>query len=654
MTEVFDPNNVPMVAGSSLDLTRRLLAVKDEMFAVPLADGTVLMPAKWLMVNIFLWRPLVRRGIPVEKRHTLNGGLITANRLADWMTVVYVHVVIERMSMTGTTDQREVQLILEDLCETVNDLHTMIATQLGAYHISISAFELSDLMLSPEIVKLTEVDVSRELTIGITATEDKLKAAGKVLMDRLHDPELPSNVLAPFLQLGHLSPQQLPNLLLAFGHRKDASDTVVRYPVLSSGIKGLNNIIEYAVMSLDAKLTVYYNSDAMPRSQYNNRKQQILSSAIYRLYPGDCGSTVTVPFLITADNVKNVVDKNIVIQGKQGTLRLTKEVVGDYVGKVVHFRSPLTCRHTNGTCHVCGGYLTEFMPPQSIVGIACTVEYMSKVAQLVLSAKHFTTTRAITYTIPEQLRDILVVKNNDIYLRENVMTDKLKIGVQFRDIPLIRHLQPSDDDTEMAAFSEQQFSTIHIVQFADVDTGLSHTPEIGMGVETTIPYFSTEFLSHIKDRFSAVTVTDDWVWIPLKKFDHVNAPLFRCVVQSSSMIKFNTKLARFATSEIGKYTSIPQALERFAQEVYQEVNPNIFHLECVLKSYLITSETDYNVPLVTDVNNVKFGTLLGIIPRRSLGGMFAYEQLARHMADPATYIFPHRDGFFDPHFYSDA
>lgn len=654
MTETFHPNAIPLTASGSLGLTRTLHAIKEQPFSVPLADETIIMPAKWLMVNLFLWRPLARRGMPIGTRHTLRDGLLTSARIAAQQTEIYNDVIQAQIATRGETDPAAVKAILEDLCETINDLHTMIVTQLGEYHLSISAFELCDLLECPEIKTLTDVDVSRELTIGIAATEARLKEAGDALMARLADPTLPGNVLARFIALGSLSNKQLPQLLVSFGHRKDASDSVVRYPVLTSGVKGMRNILDYAVMSLDAKLTAFYNKDAMPRSQYNSRKQQILSTAVYRLHPGDCGSTVTVPFLITGENARNVVGKNIVIAGTGGRLaRLTDAAVKEHVGAVVHLRSPITCRHTDGTCHACGGLLTEFMPPQTVIGIASTIEYMGKVAQLVLSVKHFATTRALTYPIPEHFRDLLEVRNNDIYLRRGVATDRLKIGVQFRDIPLIRQLQ-APEDAETVAFREQQFSSIYYAQFADADTGVPQTPEVGLVADGTVPYFSAEFLAHIRDRFSTVTITDDWVWIPLKRFDHENEPLFRCVVQSSSMRKFNDDLAKFATSEIGRYTSVEHALHDFANKVYQEVNPNLFHLECVIKSYLVTSETDYRVPVVTDINKVKFGTLLGIIPRRSLGGMFAYERLAAHLTDPAMFIFPHQHGFFDPFFYSDA
>jgi hypothetical protein len=321
----------------------------------------------------------------------------------------------------------------------------------------------------------------------------------------------------------------------------------------------------------------------------------------------------------------------------------------------VQLRSPLTCRHTDGICHVCGGHLTDFMPAHTVVGIACTVEYMSAVSQLVLSTKHFSSTKAIAYIVPDQLRDFLFVKQNDIFIREAIDIDRLKIAVSFRDIPYIKEIRAADEEGEtVAPISDKQFSNIRSMIFADANSDTLATPEVSLISNGTIPYFSAELLNFIREHPRCVTIADDLVWISLKNFDRTNEPLLRYVVQSNSMMRFNNELETFATSDIGDYTTLKEALADFSEKVFQEINVNLLHLETVLKSYLITSDQDYNVPMVTDIDNVRFGTLLTIMPRRSLGGMLAYERLGEFMAkEPELYLLPHREGLFDSFFYAE-
>ena len=650
MVEEFRPENIPLTAISSLNLSRFLLSIKESDFLVTLSDGPLIIKAKWLMINIFMWRPLVRRNLPVLRRHTLHDGLFTMKVLANIKTNIYEDVVGGYLRNGGLIPEDIDRDILSDLCESVNDLHTMIATQLGEYHLSISAFELADLLLHPEVEPLMSVDVSREQMIGITATEEKISAAGKMMVAKLRDKSLPSNVIAPFLELGLLNELQLAQVMVAIGYRTDASDSMVRKPILDSYIRGISSNIDFAIESLMAKKAVYYNKNAMPKSSYDNRKQQLLSCVIRHLYPGDCGTTLTTPFFIKDQKVaNNLINKNIVEDGI--VYFLNKENLYNYIGKTVQLRSPLTCRHTDGVCRICGGRMTDFIPPQTIIGIACTIEYMANVSQRVLSLKHQASTKAIAYVVPEHLREILFVRQNDIYIKEKIDADRLKIGIQFQDIPYIMELKNKTTDEDGVMISEQQFSTINYLIFADADTDVPLTPEIRMMSGGNVPYLSSEMIVFIKDNFKNVVVSEDMVWISLRKFDHVNEPLLRCVVQSDSMIRFSATLGDFFMRQIKGYSSVSDALRDFAEKVFEQIDTNIFNLEVVLKSYLVTNEINYNVPVVTDPNNVQFGTLSTIIPRRSIGGMLSYQQLADYMAkEPELYNLPHRKGIFDVFF----
>ena len=652
VTHRITPEMIPLDEMGTLSLCREMFPIGEQLFEVTLADITLTMSAKWVSTNLFFWRPLVRRGLPVKECHTFCNGLVTTKRLTEIETAIYEDVITFHKLNHGSASPDVIRAILEDLCESMNDLHTMIVTQLGSYHLSIDAFQLAELMEHPDIAALANVDISREMQIGITAAEDKIVAAGKAMMERLKDRSLPGNVLAPFIELGQLSAEQLPQVVQALGFRKEASDKIVRLPILSSYIDGIQNIKEFALDSLGAKLTVYYNKNAMPNSQYNSRKQQLLSSVIKHLYPGDCGSALTVPFLITDGNARNLIEKNIVDDGR--IVRLTPRTIGNYVDKVVQLRSPLTCRHTDGVCHVCGGHLTDYIPVHTTLGIACTVEYMSRVSQLVLKAKHFSNTKSIPYVVPDDVMEVLVVKQNDIYLRNTVEVDKLKIGVPFREIHRIKELiqKSSDDDDDVGTISQQQFSTIRHAVFTTVDNDLP-TQEISMVSEDgTVPYFSEEVLDYISEHPRCVSIIEDMVWITFKGFDSLREPLMRCVIQSDSMIRFNETLAKFATSKVRDFTSLSEVLAQFSDMVFRKINVNIFHLETVLKSYLITSEDDYNVPVVTDINNVRFGTLISILPRRSLGAFLAYERLGQVIADePEIYLFGHRKGVFDSYIF---
>lgn len=637
-----------------MELVKHLQEIRNTEFTVPLADGPVTMSARWLCINIFFWRPLVKRGFPVEKRHTALGGLLNKAVLAKIQTEIYNDTINISRAQGLAVEGKIENDILYDLMDSFDHAHHWIATCLGEYHLSLSAFELCRLMNHPKIKPLTELDLTDELMISVAAAELKLKTQGAQVIEAMKDGTIPNNIIKPMLDLDLLSANQFPRVVMALGFRTDASDQIVRYPILRSYMSGMTDIREFAVEHLDAKKTIYYNRNAMPDSQYDNRKQQLLAVVVRHLYPGDCGTTLTVPFYVHEGNATPVIGKNIVCD--DGTpLRLTEYNIKEFIGTTIKMRSPLVCRYTDGICHACGGRLTDFMPRYVAVGIASTVEYMSAASQLVLSAKHFSKTSSIMYKVPEQLHQILTVRQNDIFIRPEIDVSRVKIKVNFWDMQHIADLGIRDDDDEegggSVSIGEQQFSSINSITFLD-QNDVPLTGEIPMHSDGTIPYFSSEMLSYMKSNFKSISIGDEII-IPLKRFDHQNEPLMRCILESNSMIKFNATLEKFVKTDIRRYTSLPDVLQAFTSIVYKEIKPNIMHLEVVLKSYLITDEDDYRIPIVEDIDNVRFESLGTIIPKRSLGGQFAYQELLKVLSDPSTYTLPHQRGLFDNFFYPD-
>lgn len=648
---IFDLGMIPQDREGTVELAKYLQHHRNTDYLVKLHDGDVATTGRWLCVNVFIWRPLLKRGFPIEKRHAVFSGLATKEVFANIATEIYNDTIDIYRSRNIAVEGQIENDILYELMDTIDHMHHWVATSLGEYHLSLSAFELCRLMKHPKVEPLTKLDISKEMLVSIGAAEQKIKSQGDELMALLRDESLPNNVIAPLLKLGILSPNQFPQVIMALGFRKDASDQIVRYPILSSYMTGLKDIREFAVESLSAKITIYYNRNAMPDSQYDNRKQQILASIIRHLYPGDCGSTITTPFYIYKDIAQSVLGTNIICDdGTQD--QLSKKNIDKYIGYSVNMRLPLTCRYTDGICHGCGGRLTDFMPPDVVVGIASTVEYMSQASQLVLSAKHFSKTNSIAYKIPEQLNDILIVRQNDIFIRSHIDITKLKTKIPFWDMQHINDLGARDDDeNNLASIGEQQFSNINYMTFLDQDD-VPLTAEIPMASDGTIPYFSSEMLVYIKSVMKSISIGDEII-IPLKKFDHVNEPLLRCIVESNSMIKFNKTLEKFVKTDIRRYTSLTDVLRDFTTIVYTEIKVNILHLAVVLKSYLITSDEDFRIPVVSDIENVRFESLGTIIPKRSLGGQFAYQELLKVLSDPTTYTQSHPRGLFDTYFYFD-
>ena len=205
------------------------------------------------------------------------------------------------------------------------------------------------------MLKLSSMDMVKEI-IKLLSTKDSLQ----------------NQRLLPFQRTEQLNKHQVPQTMYCFGVRTDINDAIIKKVVIGSALDGIRDIEEYAVESLSAKKTAFYNKHAVKESQYYNRRMQLNAAAVRQLYEGDCGSTNTVAFRVSESKKNNVIGKYIIDGGQ--LVCLTKYNIDNYVGKLVQLRSPMTCRYRNGVCEVCGGRIysnLNFKLNPGIIADAC-------------------------------------------------------------------------------------------------------------------------------------------------------------------------------------------------------------------------------------------------------------------------------------------
>ena len=405
----------------------------ETIFRVSLDDGDIDIAGKWLFFNVILWRPLISRKLPITaKRHLFYNELFDKPVIQRIYTNIYADILKYKRG-----DWIRVRY---EFMEGINKFYNDIMFELGEYHRSINMVDISRTLAIPEIREATQFIISD--TDNIQKTEAAYEAAAERVMITVAKPELRHNVFYPFIKLGALNSAQFPQVIMAGGPRTDVDDTMFTRPILGSYARGFRDIIEYAIDSRAAAKSEWYNKSTMGAAQYSNRKKQLLSMAVRHIYPGDCGTKVGVDFIISRQWSNMVIGKFICDDGG-GITELTYDNIQNYWGKSVKIRSVLTCRYQDGFCRACGGRLVDFMPPGVVPGIAAEHEVMSPTAQLVLSSKHVSKTKATSYILPGFLRDqeIFDVDGNEIYFKPHVNLKNLALGVPFKSVERLADLQ---------------------------------------------------------------------------------------------------------------------------------------------------------------------------------------------------------------------
>ena len=118
--------------------------------------------------------------------------------------------------------------------------------------------------------------------------------------------------------------------------------------------------------------------------------------------PGsECGTKRTIPITVTSKNKSELIDSYFVNNGKLDLL--TSENIGSYIGKVVEFRSPMTCISTK-ICSRCAGELFYKLETKQMGLLVTQLSHAD--LNLNLKAKHIQTVQVADLDLNTIIEDI--------------------------------------------------------------------------------------------------------------------------------------------------------------------------------------------------------------------------------------------------------
>lgn len=604
-----------------------------------LADGKIKVSQRQALINLFLWQMITAFGKPICKHHYIKRIHITRDSLSEELDKYY-----DELCVNGSDS---LQMFKQVLWKIYSDLYALCCDYLQQYAASIDMIDLATIMQDAKMKPILDTKESIDIKWGTKAIEKFVDMQSKKVSDLLKKTPgtsegLTDNALYPYHVLGQVNKFQLPQTMYAFSVRTDVNDSIINYPVIGSAISGLKDINEYAVESLSAKKSSFYNHGAVSNSQYFGRRQHLIASSVTHIYPGDCGTKVTVPFTVTEAAVPNIVGKFIVDDTGKLVL-VTKSTAKNYLGKTIMLRSPMTCKHRNGVCEVCGGRIIQALNKNLNIGILSAMQVVSPATQKILSAKHLVKTNSILYRLPTKTEEVLmligtnsITWNKDFKARMNMV----RVGIPIQYFARFDTIPELKRNENISSEILSQVSDFY-VEVNGVRTNYQLVADDG-----NVPNLSEDMLFHIRDNYSLCVQEDDIIWIPMNGTSRV-MPIFTAIIANDSTLAYVNKLTSFLKSTVSVYTSCSMALKGLTDLMYEKASTNIAYLEILLKAYEITSSTDYRIPEVKDEQLVRFGKENAVIKTRTMGGELAFQELSSLISDPKFYLMPRQRSPFD-------
>lgn len=612
--------------------------------------SVVTMPIRLAMLNGMFWQIYQKFNVPVKPENIFWIETFIDETPIDCGTKIYRDFVLNKKIPNMD--------VLGAFWVVMNKLLKFIHRSCREYQVSLDALALDRMCMQPPMAEVCTRTIDEKL--GTHAAEQIHTKITDDLHKILQIPgKIRFNPLAPFVKTKILKRNQLPQMFCAYGPRSDIDDSMFKHVINSNAFSGLEDIQDFATEHTSAKKAQYFNNAVIRKAQYFARRMRLGASKTPYFYPGSCGSTVTIPFVIKPKYKKNFIGKYIKVTPEEFkkydtekvhvfndcSIALTKENIDAFVGREIQMWSPFGCRYTDGVCEHCAGYMsqkaTAFVPPGIQAGVYSATRLASVVTQKILSAKHLIKTSSKEFIL-DQIALKWFSKNSDALLWQVGAIKTLKnsyVRVDVQDlVGTISDLQHSPLP------SGEAWSTIDRIQIIGPNGNV--IDDVGLTDWSTHPYFSNYAMSYMRDHYKDLRIRAEYLDIPMKDWDF-HKPMLKFTVVNDDMVTYVTGVDKHMCSKICDYHSIQKCLEDLSELIYNKAEINIFWIEMMARAFLITkSGSDHSIPVITDPNQfVEFDKMSSMISESALSTKLSFERLEELFERPEPTLYRRGTGY---------
>ena len=132
-----------------------------------------------------------------------------------------------------------------------------------------------------------------------------------------------------------------------------------------------------------------------------------------------CDTIATIDYYIKTDEFLKLLNGRYYYDSRGNMKILDYKTDKHLIGKVVRFKSPVTCNSKNGVCKHCYGHMFDINNSLASAGAYAALKITEPIGQAVLSSKHSQTTSSNELKFSEGYDDVFETNSSMITLRED-------------------------------------------------------------------------------------------------------------------------------------------------------------------------------------------------------------------------------------------
>lgn len=607
-------------------------------------DGKLEMPLNRIIFSHYYWR-LHREfpGAPIKTSHAMTMQYVSSTHLTLGAKIFW-----DVYNGTRTRSKNLIWDMSKIMYEIGNAIYNMVCTRLSSQVTTASIYDVIDVLEEPRVCEAKDkyAKVVAETNYDGPTVENAIKETHQAVEEVLYGDDagtLKGNNIRKLCRSRIVNKGQMLQLVGPRGFVNEVNGDVFKYPVDVGYAEGMFNLYDSAIESRSASRSLFMNTDPLRKSEYFNRRMQLLCSVIHSVKGTSCKGFVTVPYLVQAENKELLRGKFHMVGGQAEPIWGN---IKPLVGRVIQLRSMLGCNNKDPqtVCRTCLGWSANIIPPKTNIGYALTTELCAVISQLMLSTKHYEASSASKELELDVTGRMWFRKGrtdqSKIYLKKDMVKKNPIIRLDLDSVKLLNQIL-NVDVSELPASRITNCSSIAIV--ASNDEGapigpldIAHLELSGSGVS-----LSSDVLQYLKDH--GWTSTSSYIEFRLDKWD-IDKPLFNTPRRGDNIFLFMKEVESFIVpgkeSErcITEYHSRGQALSEFVLLLSKCLNFNIVEAEIFIRACMKMGgdEKDFRLPRANE--EFEFVNATKCLSYRSLTSMLAFEHQTRYIFDPDWFL----------------
>lgn len=606
-------------------------------------------------LSSYFWKILADHNTDILAKHLLGQSQPNQLQRAEQikfsqkgMSQLYKRIVTDIIDKTPDDQKRNTYEVLAiDIACAMNRIYNAVVEFIPEYVISSTAREMNELVNHPVIDKAyhsLQSSLGRHIDI-----ERAYREATDVI---LNSPDVKHNNYARSFQIGALDAKQFHQLLIARGRITDIDQTQFRKPALSGYARGLHDIADSAMESRDASIAELQSKAPVSKSDYLNRRLQILTAVIQNVIDGDCKSTKYVPWFVTQADLVPLEGVHFV--DEDGEEKVFKSSMKEYLNKTIYMRNPAYCNHLykGGVCSTCLGDVAAQIPHQFSIGHIAVIGALGQFVQLSLSAKHLIVSKdTLTFVLGEEEAKFFKFPRQDdketLYLNPTILNKADGVHFIFKVSDLIffsdvkNNIRAEDVQTYVATFIRD------ITALVNVKGNIINQP-LSIADPGRRSHMTREFIDYIINNQDLIEVSRSTVKISMERWNRQH-PVFNIPQKVASVKEFMSQFESAILAGCAKHrfdannpAGVADMIRHCYDIVKQCVPISIPHLSVMIAAIQVRDKEalDYRLPLPDGPR--EFATLANIYAYRSLSQTMAYENRLEYLSSPSLTLVKYR------------